>query len=167
MIVSHPEVPSPSLIHYIACDFIRFSNFSFHNHRQTQERQKKSFSFTLQVQIGTKRLQIEYTKESMVDDNNEKSFYSLQQKKEVELKLGMELKVENITRLDAMQVCLLKITRISRWYTRKEKKVLKFSWAEKKVITFIIKFTMLLVVWLSKPKSRKNWGVIDLQSKFE
>lgn len=74
------------------------------------------------MQIGTKRLQIEYTKESMVDDNNEKSFYSLQQKKEVELKLGMELKVENITRLDAMQVCLLKITRISRWYTRKEKK---------------------------------------------
>lgn len=41
---------------------------------------KKSFSFTLQVQIGTKRLQIEYTKESMRDDNNEKSFYSLQKK---------------------------------------------------------------------------------------
>lgn len=88
MIVSHPEVPSLALIHNIACDFLRFLNFSFHNHRQTQERQKKSFSFTLQVQIGTKRLQIEYTKESMVDDNNEKSFYSLQQKKRSGIEIG-------------------------------------------------------------------------------
>lgn len=51
------------------------------------------------MQIGTKRLQIEYTKESMEDDNNEKSFYSLQKKNNKNL--GMEMKVENVTRLNA------------------------------------------------------------------